>query len=83
MKYSSDCCQKCGRQIGWLGRFLESFSAKHTCTPRFAVGIKRQNIRLIYATAWNLEEASARYYEMKDILSINPKTEEYDMWNIE
>lgn len=23
MKYPSYCCQKCGEQIGWLGRFVE------------------------------------------------------------
>jgi hypothetical protein len=27
-KYPSWCCQKCGEQIGWLGRFLFQFFHK-------------------------------------------------------
>lgn len=26
LKYTSDCCQKCGEHLGWLGRFMEFIS---------------------------------------------------------
>ena len=35
-KYPSYCCQKCGKTIGWLGRFVEWFYCgiiKHNCKP--------------------------------------------------
>lgn len=33
-KHPSCCCQKCGEQIGWLGRFLFPFF--HKCQPKEA-----------------------------------------------
>lgn len=31
-KYPSYCCQRCGSQIGWLGRFMEAiFGQVHDC----------------------------------------------------
>lgn len=33
-KYPNYCCQKCGAQIGWLGRFIEYITYKiisHNC----------------------------------------------------
>jgi len=32
--YPSSCCQKCGDQIGWLGRFFQALGLPlHKCQP--------------------------------------------------
>lgn len=36
-KYPSNCCQRCGKNIGWLGRFIEIVYCgliKHNCNNK-------------------------------------------------
>lgn len=89
MKYPSYRCQKCGRMIGWLGRFFEWIvGVYHNCYPRYAVGIVRfdekEMVKIIYATAWDIEEAIDKYNNLKLQMPINREVNEaYDIWEIE